>query len=175
MVAYILYLRGRDLENPLHAATTVQAYLTSISSVCHYFGLASPCAAREVQSIMADILEKDGFEGTAAFNFSEELPGLFSAVWFVSHWTYAKRVKCWAMFLVAVCIFARASDVTTFCPVYEDIEMPPAFVWDSESSPDGIPPYIIIILRYASLCACLVPEVGSNYPICLLSHLVFLV
>ena len=59
----------------------------------------------------------------------EYLPLMFNAVMTMSHWDSAKIVQAWTMFLVAMCMMARASDVTRFCPTYEDIQLaPPAML-----------------------------------------------
>ena len=84
--------------------------------------------------------------GAKAFDMYEDLPKLWRACWTECGWSSMLAVRHWAMFLVSICIFARASDVTTFCPLLEDTRLPDtATMWDS----DGFPKYIEIALRCA--------------------------
>ena len=47
------------------------------------------------------------------------------------------------MFLVAINMFACASCITTYCPTYEDIQLPTDAEWD----PDGLPQWIDLGMR----------------------------
>ena len=55
------------------------------------------------------------------------------------------------MLLISIVLFARSNEVSTNCPLYEDMELPPPDArpqWDS----DGFPKYIILALRCARAC-----------------------
>ena len=55
-----------------------------------------------------------------------------------------KRICCWAMLLIQLILFGRASCMTEFCPNMLDVELPAAEAqWDA----DGLPKYIIIGMR----------------------------
>jgi hypothetical protein len=65
-------------------------------------------------------------------------------VWTFSDWGRLKQLECWSMLLIAIVLFARASCITSFCPLLVDVEVPQASrQWDT----DGLPAYIIIGLR----------------------------
>ena len=57
-------------------------------------------------------------------------------------WSKLKRLCAWAMFLVSMCICARASDLTEHCPELERVRLPPERHWDV----DGLPKYIIVVM-----------------------------
>ena len=53
--------------------------------------------------------------------------------------------------LIGIVLFARTNELTTNCPLYEDMELPPPDArqqWDC----DGLPKYIILALRCARPC-----------------------
>jgi hypothetical protein len=53
-------------------------------------------------------------------------------------------IKVWCMFLISICMMARAADITQYCPCYEDIELPEGqHLWNL----DGIPDWIELGLR----------------------------
>ena len=104
------------------------------------------CFFADTDTISSAIHEwetQDGNEAAAAFKMFEYLPLMFNAVMTMSHWDSAKIVQAWTMFLVAMCMMARASDVTRFCPTYEDIQLAPPAMWDE----DGTPQFIELGLR----------------------------
>ena len=69
----------------------------------------------------------------------QDLPRLFSSCWSMPYWSFNDMLECWTMFLVSMCMMARASDVTSFCPNIQDTELPIAeAMWD----PDGYPKFI---------------------------------
>ena len=49
------------------------------------------------------------------------------------------------MFLVAICLMARSSCITTYCPRIEELELPPPSMWDA----DGYPQFIELGLMCA--------------------------
>lgn len=147
VVTFIYHLRGSDQERPLHQAGTIKAYLASITSVCAKFGVISPCASKEITDIMKTFVDQDGYETSASFNFTDDLPTLWASIWYISYWNPSKMVMVWTMFLVSICMMGRASDITTFCPMCEHIKLPPAHLWKTaDGRADGLPPYITISL-----------------------------
>jgi hypothetical protein len=61
------------------------------------------------------------------------------------------QIQTWVMLLIGIVLFARTNELTTNCPLYEDMELPPPDArqqWDC----DGLPKYIILALRCARTC-----------------------
>jgi hypothetical protein len=52
-------------------------------------------------------------------------------------------ILCWTMFVIAMCLMARASDLTVFCPKVEDTILPEKHLWDK----DGYPKWIELGMR----------------------------
>jgi hypothetical protein len=141
VLAYISFLRG-DEDNPDHTGGTISNYVNAISSMCHFYGLDSPADSPQIQRIIKEY-EEDGITSTATFDFVNDLPNLYLQCWSMKRWSMAKMLQCWAMFLIAICLMGRASDLCQFCPVYEDILLPSKQNWDL----DGYPKYIDIGMR----------------------------
>jgi len=116
--------------------------VNAISSMCHFYGADSPADSAQVQRIIKEY-EEDGNISTATFDFVQDLPNLFNQCWSMSHWNMAKMLQCWTMFLIAICLMGRASDLCQYCPVYEDIKLPSKQNWDL----DGYPKFIDIGMR----------------------------
>ena len=46
---------------------------------------------------------------------------MWGHVWSVAGWNMLMRIQVWTMLLVAICICARASEVTEYCPTFEEM------------------------------------------------------
>ena len=57
--------------------------------------------------------EADDELSAKAFDMVEDLPKIWTAVWTRCAWRTALALRHWTMFLTAMCIFARASDVVS--------------------------------------------------------------
>ena len=82
----------------------------------------------------------DRTEESDAFDFIDHLPLIHAACMTMSRWTYFECMRTWTMFLISICMFARASCITTYCPTMEDIRMPRegGAEWDVDGMPDWI-------------------------------------
>ena len=88
--------------------------------------------------------DHDGEESAEAFDVEKDMKIMWGHVWSVAGWNMLMRIQVWTMLLVAICICARASEVTEYCPTFDDTSLPDsASQWDS----DGVPKYIEIALR----------------------------
>ena len=87
--------------------------------------------------------DEDKTEQAMAFDVETKLPKMWTVLWELNGWNQHKRLCAWAMLLVGMCICARGSCLTQFCPLLEDIEWPPARHWDG----DGLPKYITIYFK----------------------------
>ena len=56
---------------------------------------------------------------------------------------FHKKLLTWVMFLVQMVLMGRPSEVCTFCPLIEDIVLPPEGQWDA----DGYPAFFDLGLR----------------------------
>ena len=89
-----------------------------------------------------DEYRADGEESAEAFDMADALPRLWAALWSLKGWSQLKRLMAWSMFLVACCIMARSSCMTTHCPTLERVRLPAQRHWDK----DGMPKYIILVM-----------------------------
>ena len=138
VTAYGKYLR-KDMK---HKGGAIRVYVGSITSVCKEFGVdESPTT--EIQPAIVKWENDDGNDSAPAFDFVQEMPHLFAVCFAMSGWAFDRKLKCWTMFLIAMSIFGRASDLTIFCPVIEDLFLPPEQLWDV----DGYPQWIELGLR----------------------------
>jgi len=112
--------------------------ITSLCKECRHEG-ESPAKAPDVRDLIRKYEEDDGTKTTAAFDFLTDLPKIWAACW-SAPWDSSTSLMVWCMFLIAICLMARASDVTQFCPLYEDMKLPPAPLWGA----DGLPGWIDI-------------------------------
>jgi len=121
---------------------TIRIYIGVITSVCNefYYSEVSPASHQKIRDLIKAHQDVDGTESTASFDMFIDLPKIYDSCWAIRFWSSEKRLMCWVMFLLAICIMARASDMTQFCPKYEDILLPPAHLWDI----DGFPKWIDI-------------------------------
>jgi hypothetical protein len=125
----------KDRLNPIkegciadHTASTIKTYLGGIAGTSGLLGRLEPGAAStmtaELKEQLATWKDQDETNGAPAFDFCKDLPLLWKVLWTIDGWTKQKMIKCWAMFLVAICMMARASDITTYCPSFDDIKLP---------------------------------------------------
>lgn len=126
-------------------AGSIKAYLGGITSVCFEFGVtSSPVHADAVSKQLKQWKDTDGEEASESFDMEADMKTMWSACWTVSGWSTATRVENWAMFLVAIVLFARANEVTSNCPTVEDTHLPEA---ESQWDEDGLPKWIETGLR----------------------------
>lgn len=130
---------------------TLRTYTSSIYSACASFG--APQHPDKVLTQLNKIWKNlDGSKESPAMPMGKA-PDLHAAVKKLNACEEFK-IKLWTMFLVSVGLMARASEVTTYCPTYEDMEVPPKNEpsnWDV----DGFPKYLVIALRFESFCDCM--------------------
>ena len=129
---------------------TIKFYKGGIASTHSEMGLETDVTCTAIITRQMQQYEEVDDESCAvAFDMEADLPKLFDAVWSLQGWSMLKRIRCWAMFLVACCICARASCLTTFCPSLETMQLPPRRKWEK----DGLPAYIILHFMCEHSCA----------------------
>jgi hypothetical protein len=146
--AYIHDLRGGGAGKGGVKGGTIKTYLGAISSAHTQFGFGkeSPMDHPTIRSLIKKYQDDDGTDSTASLDFLTDLPTIHGVCWSMRGWADRQRLMCWSMFLVAICLMARASEMTDFCPTYEDITLPApttTAAWDK----DGFPKWIGIALR----------------------------
>ena len=130
---------------------SIKTYLGGISAVCHEFNSSeAPTEARDVVTVLAKWKAADGEDGSGAFDMEADLKEMWGVTWSLAGWNQLERVRNWAMLLIAIVLFARASELTIDakkvirCPTYEDILLPESpSQWDA----DGLPQFIELALR----------------------------
>jgi hypothetical protein len=79
------------------------------------------------------------------FELDKDLDKLFQACFHGDVFkTHYKKVKTWSRFLIAIALIARASDVTTHCPLIEDLEFPDD---PQDLTPIGQPKFLVVKFR----------------------------
>ena len=78
------------------------------------------------------------------FSVGKDLVALYNAIFdckFAIGWSLEKKLEVWTALLCQGNILGRASDVTKYCPVWEDVKYP------DDLDADGFPAWIIVKLR----------------------------
>ena len=136
---------GVEMPAPLRKHNAIKTYLGAISATCTEFAIPEPPHKKDTDLHEKLRLWKDADEVAQAhpFDFVDDLPKLWAACWTIKSWSKMRALKNWAMFLISICMFARASDVTTHCPLFEDTRLPPEGMWDD----DGLPQFIEVCMK----------------------------
>ena len=133
-----------DLRGTGHKGGTIRVYVGSVTSMCNQLGFdASKSIDMNTRTRVKNWEDEDGHLSTEAFDMVTDLPNLHGVCWSMDGWGYDRMLLCWSMFLVAMCLMARASDMTQFCPSVKDSGMPDAELNDK----NGYPPYVSLVLR----------------------------
>jgi len=127
LITYAQFLRKGSVGQiaPDRKGTTITKYTQAcINSVLKEFGFKgeSPAHDQRLRLLLAEYA--DGEVSAVAFDVEIAMPKLHTAVWTLRGWNVMRRLRAWAMFLVAMCIMARASDMTTYCPDLDDLPVP---------------------------------------------------
>ena len=110
VVTYMDTIRAWPLK-----ANSVKVYLNAISSTCGEFGVkASPCSHDDVSRQMKGWMDIDGEASSIAFDMEADLKILWGVVWTIRGWHPLKTQQYWTMLLVAIAMFARASEMTVY-------------------------------------------------------------
>ena len=117
--------------------------MSAVNATCKELGGDVVALDSELLEALAEWKDVDETDEADAFDFVEHLPKIWAACWHMSRWSYFECLRTWTMFLVAINMFARASCITTYCPTYEDIQLPT----DAERDPDGLPQWIDLGMR----------------------------
>eukprot|EP00613_Pedinella_sp_CCMP2098_P070590 CAMPEP_0171926046 /NCGR_PEP_ID=MMETSP0993-20121228/24596_1 /TAXON_ID=483369 /ORGANISM="non described non described, Strain CCMP2098" /LENGTH=472 /DNA_ID=CAMNT_0012564823 /DNA_START=32 /DNA_END=1450 /DNA_ORIENTATION=+ len=137
--AYIYYLREDGKKGG-----TIRVYIGGLTSTCTQFqSKEKPTQDGIIRTLIGKYETLDGHEETPSFDFLTDLPNIHAQCWGMKGWAEDKILLVWTMFLIAICLMARCSEVTEFCPLYEDIRLPAEHLWDS----DGYPKWIELALR----------------------------
>ena len=107
VVTYMDELRSRPLKGG-----SIKAYTTAISSTCVEHGAATPCRHADVKDQLKAWIDEDGSESARAFDMESDMKLMWGVVFSVRGWSDENALQYWAMFLVAISIFARASEMT---------------------------------------------------------------
>ena len=90
--------------------------------------------------MIKDVFDRYHPEGAATVDLVSFLPDAYVAV-FGSDLPHFDKLMRWSMLLISINIFARASEMTEYCPLAEDIVLPTDVEdWCS----DGIPRFLNI-------------------------------
>ena len=79
------------------------------------------------------------------FYIAKDLPQLYKACFSKNGWNDVKRMEIWAALLIQLAIIGRASCVTTYCPVWEEVELP---LTEDGYDDDGLPRYLIFVMHH---------------------------
>jgi hypothetical protein len=145
ILSYVTEMHNRQL-----AGRSISRYNAALITACELYGGVASYA--DIRKLVNGYIDADPLNKFEVFDFAVHLPGLFNVCWkSTTLFQDAEvRLQFWTMFLISIILMASAQDVTTYCPVFEDLELPPpeAHYWDI----DGVPKFVIIGLRYLRLC-----------------------
>jgi hypothetical protein len=126
-----------------HKGGTIKNMISALSATCLEF--SAPPVGKEdvVKTEVKKWLKKDGHKSSEAFDMEKDMKKLFVTIWTLQ-WRAEKQLMAWAMLLLAIVLFGRASCMTTYCPLVQDLELPEAEQhWDA----DGLPTVIFVSFR----------------------------
>jgi hypothetical protein len=101
-------------------------------------GLKDVITTLELTVQLARWNAEDDQKSAPAFDMEKDGKVCYANLMACASWTAERKVTWWATFLVAVCVCARSSCLTTYCPKIEDTLLPEAHEWDE----DGVPRWI---------------------------------
>ena len=120
---------------------SLEGFITVIRTIHRAAGISDglcPTHGENVKAIRKDVFDRYHPEGALALDFATFLPKAYVAV-FGSDLPNLDKLMRWTSLLIAINIFARASEITDYCPLAEDIVFPTDHVdWCA----DGLPRYI---------------------------------
>lgn len=124
---------------------TIRVYVGAIGATCREMKCMSPPTDDpDLQVIISKYEDLDGHKESPTFDMVMYMPLIYTAVFNMRGWSFEYMLMSWTMILVAMCLMARAADITTYCPTIEDIELPVSEnLWDV----DGLPAWIDLGLR----------------------------
>ena len=148
VLAYAVFLRtdgAATSDVPARKHNSIKTYLGAISATCAEFNCPNPPQTKDpdLKRKLAEWKDTDDVQQAEPFDFVADLPRLWAACWTMKQWSQNRALKVWTMLLVSICMFARADDITSHCPLIEDCRLPPAGLWDA----DGLPHYIEVCMR----------------------------
>jgi hypothetical protein len=101
-----------------------------------------PGTWKRVSDMVADFKTKSPNKASAAFDVVEGLPALYVACFSGNQqWTDERRLQCWVAFLLSFVLMARASCLSTYCPLIDDITFPDSHISHAYDS-EGVPMYV---------------------------------
>ena len=107
VVTYMDELRSWGLKGG-----SINCYTSAISSACAEHGAATPCRHADVSAQLKTWVNADGADSARAFDMEADMKLMWGVVFSTSGWSDENALQYWAMFLVAISIFARASEMT---------------------------------------------------------------
>ena len=94
VVAFIANLRKDSKgEVPPHKYEGIKALCGAITGTCLEFGSPSPCHCDQISDKLRVWEDADETNAAEAFDMAGDLPGLYAAVWNISHWNRLKQIK----------------------------------------------------------------------------------
>ena len=126
---------------------SLEGFVTVVRSIHRAAGIPEgicPTYGETAKAMIKNCFDRYHPEGAPTLDMATFLPSAHVALG-TSDIPDFDKVMRWAMLLISINIFARASEITSYCPLAEDIVFPA----DSEDwSPDGIPRYIKLKLTW---------------------------
>ena len=138
--AFGIYGRGVGYKS-------LEGFITVVRTIHRAAGIPEglcPTHGENVKAIKKDVFDRYHPEGALTLDCATFIPDAYVAV-FSSDIPHLDKLMRWAMLLISINIFARASEMTEYCPLAEDMTFPT----DAEDwCADGFPRYIKITLKW---------------------------
>ena len=136
-------IMGRGLK-----FNAIAALLSSIGT------LATEAGCEDKVSIMKDpnvskLLnlweDSDELESANPFDIVTGIKKMYESCFNMSHWSMQTKIKNWAWVLFTICVIGRASCVSQYCPLIEDMMFPDEL---ADYDKDNLPKYIAVGFRH---------------------------
>ena len=149
---YLLHLR-RSTEEKKNGIpgrgisyNCIKNYVGAIGSTLRDYGENGFDKDADYSKLLSKIKEDSRPNKAIALELQDDLPKLFNAIFgpYNSTPSYFDKVKYWCRIILQISIFARSSDVTTYCPDLENVKFPDN---TNHILSDGVPRWIIISFK----------------------------
>lgn len=131
---------GRPVIGRNLCYNTIVRYKSVVVAVCKEHSAIAE-SSRPLLRLLEIYAEEDDVKSAHAFDVAVDLPNIHATIFSRPEWISREKVRIWAMFLFAMSFMCRASCLTTYCPLAENIKYPD----DPGLWTDKIPDYVCIV------------------------------
>lgn len=124
-------------------AKSIETWVGGVSATCKMYHCPYNYAGQYTDTFKSwKLIDKE--LRAKPFCIAKDLPLLYKACFSKNGWNDAKRLEVWAALLLQLAIMGRASCVTTYCPLWEEMELPKT---EDGFDADGLPKYLVFVMH----------------------------